>query len=117
MSKEHFTIDGHLLINAWASLKSFKRKTKKLAAARTRIRIRRSISTVRSGALNTHESTTDSEARLARKGAGKEAKLSFAIRPDGESKRFARRPVDNSEPDRRAGRRSADARRSCWAPT
>ena len=76
-SCEHFTVDGTLL-EAWAGHKSFKRKdgsdqqppddpgnpTVDFHGER------------RSNA--THQSTTDPEARLAKKGAGKEAKLSFA---------------------------------------
>lgn len=75
LSEDHFTVDGTLL-EAWASLKSFRPKDS---------------SETRSGGKNpgvdfrgehrindTHESTTDPEARLARKGSGKEAKLSFA---------------------------------------
>ena len=76
MSKEHFTVDG-TLIDAWASVKSFKRKDKPQPppddpgnpTVDFRGEQRRN---------DTHESTTDSEARLARKGNGKEAKLSFA---------------------------------------
>ena len=77
LSSEHFTVDG-TLIEAWASHKSFKRKdgsdqqppddpgnpTVDFHGER------------RSNA--THQSTTDPDARLAKKGAGKEAKLSFA---------------------------------------
>jgi transposase len=77
LSSEHFTVDG-TLIEAWASHKSFKRKdgsdqqpvddpgnpTVDFHGER------------RSNA--THQSTTDPDARLARKGKGKEAKLSYA---------------------------------------
>ena len=77
LSTEHFTVDG-TLIEAWASHKSFKPKegsdqqspddpgnpTVNFHGER------------RSNA--THQSTTDPEARLARKGPGKEAKLSYA---------------------------------------
>lgn len=77
LSTEHFTVDG-TLIEAWASHKSFKPKegsdqqppddpgnpTVDFHGER------------RSNA--THQSTTDPEARLARKGPGKEAKLSYA---------------------------------------
>jgi len=77
LSSEHFTVDG-TLIEAWASHKSFKRKdgsdqqppddpgnpTVDFHGER------------RSNA--THQSTTDPDARLARKGRGKEAKLSYA---------------------------------------
>jgi transposase len=77
LSTEHFTVDG-TLIEAWASHKSFQRKdgadqpppddpgnpTVDFHGER------------RNNA--THQSSTDPEARLARKGAGKEAKLSYA---------------------------------------
>ena len=77
LSTEHFTVDG-TLIEAWASHKSFKRKdgsgeqppddpgnpTVDFHGERR--------------SNDTHQSTTDPEARLARKGPGKEAKLSYA---------------------------------------
>ena len=79
MSSEHFTVDG-TLIEACASLKSFKKKdangddepppddpgnpTVNFHGEK------------RSNA--THESATDPEAKLARKGKGKEAKLSYS---------------------------------------
>jgi transposase len=74
-SDEHFTVDG-TLIEAWASLKSFQRKDQKNPPpddpgnptidfhGETR-------------SNQTHESTTDPDALLARKGSGKEAKLSY----------------------------------------
>src|SRR5437764_12335753 len=74
-SDEHFTVDG-TLIEAWASLKSFQRKDQKNTPPDDP-----GNPTVdfhgdkRSN--ETHESTTDPEARLARKGNGKEAKLSY----------------------------------------
>ena len=77
LSTEHFTVDG-TLIEAWASHKSFKRKDR----AGERPPDDPGNPTIdfhseqRSNA--THQSTTDPEARLARKGAGKEAKLSYA---------------------------------------
>jgi transposase len=77
LSAEHFTVDG-TLIEAWASHKSFKRKDRAGECPPDDP----SNPTVdfhgeqRSNA--THQSTTDPEARLARKGAGKEAKLSYA---------------------------------------
>jgi transposase len=77
LSGEHFTVDG-TLIEAWAGHKSFKHKdgsdqqppddpgnpTVNFHGER------------RTNA--THQSTTDPDARLARKGPGKEAKLSYA---------------------------------------
>ena len=77
LSSEHFTVDG-TLIEAWAGHKSFKRKD----GSDQRPPDDPGNPTVdfhgerRSNA--THQSTTDPEARLAKKGAGKEAKLSFA---------------------------------------
>ena len=77
LSTGHFTVDG-TLIEAWASHKSFKPKE----GAGQQPPDDPGNPTVdfhgerRSNA--THQSTTDSEARLARKGPGKEAKLSYA---------------------------------------
>lgn len=75
MSDEHFTVDG-TLIKAWASDKSFQRKGAAPAApddpGNPTVNFRGER---RSN--ETHESTTDPEARLARKGDGKEAKLSY----------------------------------------
>jgi transposase len=77
LSDEHFTVDG-TLVEAWASLKSFKRKD----AGPSEPPDDPGNPTVnfhgerRSNA--THQSTTDPEARLAKKGAGKEAKLCYS---------------------------------------
>ena len=76
LSDEHFTVDGTLL-EAWASQKSFQRKddptppsdddpgnpTVNFHGERRR--------------NATHQSTTDPEARLCRKGKGREAKLAY----------------------------------------
>jgi transposase len=75
LSDEHFTVDG-TLIEAWASLKSFKRQE-----APTRPPDDPGNPTVdfhgerRSNA--THASTTDPDARLFRKAKGHEAKLAY----------------------------------------
>jgi transposase len=76
-SDEHFTVDG-TLVEAWAGAKSFRRKDEKDSAppddagnptvnfhGETRVN-------------ETHESKTDGDALLARKGSGKEAKLSYS---------------------------------------
>jgi transposase len=78
MSDDHFTVDG-TLIEAWASLKSFKRKCddKKDPPDEPGNPSVDFHGEKRSNA--THESTTDPEAKLARKGNGKEAKLSFSM--------------------------------------
>ncbi len=77
LSDEHFTVGG-TLVEAWASLKSSKRKD----AGAGQPPDDPGNPTVnfhgeRRSNL-THQSTTDPEAQLARKGLGKEAKLSFA---------------------------------------
>jgi transposase len=75
-SDEHFTVDGTLL-EAWASLKSFQPKEGKPSPppddpGNPTVDFR---GEKRSN--QTHESKTDPEALLARKGAGKESKLSY----------------------------------------
>ncbi len=77
ISDEHFTVDGTLL-EAWASAKSFKPKDKKPGPppedpGNPTVNFR---GEKRSN--ETHESKTDPQALLARKGAGKEAKLSYS---------------------------------------
>lgn len=74
LSDEHFTVDGTLL-EAWASHKSFRPKDEPPGAAGGRnsdVDFRGSRRT-----NDTHASTTDPDARLARKGKGREAKLSY----------------------------------------
>jgi len=77
-SHEHFTVDGSL-IEAWASMKSFKSKEdddKK--GPDDDDRGNPSVDFHGEKRSNeTHESTTDPEAKLMRRGRGKEAKLSF----------------------------------------
>ena len=77
MSSDHFTVDG-TLIEAAASLKSFKRKddddtTPPDDPGNPTVNFH---GEKRSNA--THESKTDPDAKLARKGNGKEAKLSYS---------------------------------------
>lgn len=79
MSSEHFTVDG-TLIDAWASMKSFRSKDEK-PGDRPPPDDRGNPTVDFHGekrSNDTHQSTTDPEARLARKGKGKEAKLSFS---------------------------------------
>lgn len=75
---EHFTVDG-TLIEAWAGQKSFKRKGQ--ASSKTPPDDPGNPSVDFHGEQrrnDTHQSTTDPQALLARKGKGKEAKLSYA---------------------------------------
>jgi transposase len=75
-SDEHFTVDG-TRIEAWASLKSFQRKDQKNAPPPDDPGNPTVDFHGESRSNQTHESTTDADARLARKGSGKEAKLSY----------------------------------------
>jgi transposase len=96
LSAEHFSVDG-TLIEAWASMKSFAPRVDAVPADKPE----RADVGDKSGDRkddddppagrnaevdfkgqkrrnDTHQSTTDPQARLARRGAGKEAKLAFA---------------------------------------
>jgi transposase len=76
LSEDHFTVDGTLL-EAWASLKSFRPKD----GGETNGSGENNPSVDFHGERrtnDTHQSTTDPEARLARKGPGKEARLCLA---------------------------------------
>ncbi len=75
-SDEHFTVDG-TLIEAWASLKSFRRKDEKNPPPPDDPGNPTVDFHGEKRSNQTHESTTDPNALLARKGAGKEAKLSY----------------------------------------
>ena len=77
LSGEHFTVDG-TLIEAWAGLKSFQRKDGSGAGPSDTDRGNPTMDFHGETRGNqTHASTTDPEARLARKGDGKEAKLCY----------------------------------------
>jgi transposase len=78
LSDEHFTVDG-TLIEAWAGLKSFQRKDGTGAGPSDSDPGNPTMDFHGEKRSNdTHESTTDPDSRLARKGDGKEAKLSYA---------------------------------------
>jgi transposase len=69
VSDEHFSVDGTLL-EAWASHKSFRAKEDRDDGGGDDFRGQKRSN-------DTHASTTDPDARLIRKGKGKEAKLSY----------------------------------------
>jgi transposase len=75
-SDEHFTVDGTLL-EACASLKSFQRKDEKKAPPPDDPGNPSIDFHGEKRSNETHQSTTDPDALLARKGSGKEAKLSY----------------------------------------
>ena len=77
LSEDHFTVDGTLL-EAWASLKSFRPRD---GGADQPADGGKNADVDFHGERrtnDTHQSTTDPESRLAKKGKGKEAKLRFA---------------------------------------
>ena len=75
LSEEHFSVDG-TLVEAWASLKSFRAKDgSDEPPAPGRNGERDFHGQPRTN--DTHTSTTDPEAKLYKKGKGKEAKLSY----------------------------------------
>jgi IS5 family transposase len=76
-SDEHFTVDGTLL-EAWAGLKSFQRKGKPNGPPGDDPGNPTVNFHGEERSNDTHESKTDAEAKLARKGRGKEAKLSYS---------------------------------------
>jgi transposase len=72
LSHEHFSVDG-TLIEAWASIKSFCPKDQDASDVNGWSEFRG-----QHRSNQTHESKTDPEAKLMRKGKGREAKLSFS---------------------------------------
>ena len=106
MSSEHFTVDG-TLIEAWASLKSFKKKGEDEGPPPDD----RGNPTVdfhgEKRSNETHESTTDPDSKLARKGAGKEAKLSYSAHALMENRNGLIIDLQVDLADGRAERRNA----------
>jgi len=76
LSSDHFSVDG-TLIEAWASMKSFKPKDGSDDPPADGGRNVEADFRGEKRSNETHASTTDPEARLYRKGTGKEAKLCF----------------------------------------
>jgi transposase len=74
LSEEHFSVDG-TLIDAWASLKSFRPKDEGDQGPKDSNGWGDFSGQQRSN--DTHESRTDPQAKLLKKGEGKEAKLCF----------------------------------------
>ena len=100
LSDEHFSVDG-TLIEAWASMKSFSRRTswRRAAGGRRRRAQRRARLPRREAPNDTHASTTDPDARLFRKGArqGGQA-LPHGPPADGEPQRADRRCAADARP-------------------
>jgi transposase len=108
LSAEHFTVDG-TLVEAWASLKSFQRKDAKGSEppddpGNPTVNFhgeRRSNLT--------HQSSTDPEALLAKKGPGKEAKLCYSANALMENRNAILIDFQVEPADGRAERRAAIA--------
>src|SRR5437868_6143954 len=75
LSDEHFSVDG-TLIEAWASMKSFRAKDGSDEPPRPGRNGERNFHN-EERSNDTHASTTDPQAKLYKKGKGKEAKLCF----------------------------------------
>ena len=76
LSTDHFSVDG-TLVEAWASMKSFRPKDGSGEPPAGGGRNREADFHGQKRSNETHASTTDPDARLYRKGPGKEAKLCF----------------------------------------
>src|SRR3954463_14988702 len=77
VSDEHFSVDGTLL-EAWATLNSFQAKEQKAGAPPDDPGNPSVDFHGQKRSNDTHEPKTDPDAKLARKGPGKEAKLSYS---------------------------------------
>jgi IS5 family transposase len=101
MSAEHFSVDG-TLIDAWASMKSFRPKDDDDSDNNGWSDFRG-----KKRSNETHESKTDPEAKLMRKGNGKEAKLSYCMSVVIENRNGLITGVDVRQADGYAERKSA----------
>lgn len=109
LSGEHFTVDG-TLIEAWASLKSFQRKGAESSNRSDDDPGNPSVNFHGERRSNqTHQSTTDPEALLARKGKGKEAKLYYSANALAENRNFLLVDFQVEPADGKAERRAAEA--------
>src|ERR1700704_6681924 len=108
LSEEHFTVDG-TLIEAAASLKSFRPKDGPPNDTPPDDRGNPTVNFHGERRSNaTHQSTTDPEARVAKKGAGKEAKLCYSANALMENRHgllieFALEPADGYAERKSAG--------------
>jgi transposase len=111
MSDDHFTVDG-TLIQAWASHKSFRAKDGSDDDGGDGANFHG-----QKRSNDTHESTTDPDARLYKKSYGKESHLAYRwTHAGGEPQRPDRRRHDPGRRLRRARGRAADARGQAKRP-
>jgi hypothetical protein len=84
LSDEHFTVDG-TLIEAWTGMKSFKAKQSAASSSPPDDPGNPTIDFHGERRSNqTHQSTTDKEARLMRKGSGRKLSCAFWACTDGK---------------------------------
>src|SRR5207253_5387990 len=109
LSDEHFTVDG-TLIEAAASLKSFRLKDGPPRDPPPDDPGNPTVNFHGEHRSNTtHQSTTDPEALLARKGKGKEAKLCYSANALAENRNFLLVDFQVEPADGKAERRAAEA--------
>lgn len=107
LSSEHFTVDGSLL-DAAASLKSFRPKDGSAPPPPAEEGRNPTVNFHGEQRSNTtHASTTDPDARLARKGAGKEAKLALQASVVTENRHGLIVATDVRSPSGKAEREAA----------
>ena len=104
-SDDHFSVDG-TLIESWASMKSFRPKDEDDDDEGDSNRWVDWQGETRSNA--THESKTDPEARLARKGPGREAKLCHSMHALMENRHGLVMDIDVDEANGRAEREATE---------
>lgn len=76
MSNEHFSVDG-TLIEAWASMKSFVKKDGNTPPPEGGSRDPTVVFKGETRSIDTHQSTTDSDARLYEKSEGDKSRLCY----------------------------------------
>lgn len=106
VSHEHFSVDG-TLIESWASMKSFRPKDNDDDGGEGPGSNRWVDWHGEKRSNETHASRTDSEARLMRKGAGRESKLSHSMHILMENRNGLIMDVEMDQADGLAERRSA----------
>jgi transposase len=106
LSTEHFTVDG-TLVEAWAGHKSFQRRGKRPAKPPDDPGNPTVDFSGQKRSNQTHESTTDPEAKLFRKSHGTESKLCFAGHILMENRNGLAVDVDLTEATGRAEREAA----------
>jgi transposase len=106
MSNDHFTVDG-TLIEAWSSLKSFKKRDDDDTTPPDDPGNPSVDFHGEKRSNETHASTTDPDAKLMRKGNGKEAKLSYSAHALMENRNGLIVDLQMDIADGRAERRNA----------